>query len=157
MNAFRRFFAVTLVASLIFSDMMAFWHVGSCHCAVADQPASVTTSGPVCAHGCSHGENPFAKRRQNLGQDVRDEDALTAEVHETASSSSSQSSHDSDNCTLCRWLFTARESLAIAEPALPCEHLCFAAPVLRDWAEPVRELRGHDLSRRGPPATSQAA
>lgn len=150
MNSFRRFLTITLVASLIFSDAVAFWHLGSCHCSEAASEAAVTTDEAACAHGCSHGENPFAKRRQNL---IHEE----AELATAAAETPSDSSHDSENCSLCRWLFATRESIAVAEPALPFECLSFTEPVSRDWGEPVRNKLAHDLSRRGPPATSQSA
>lgn len=156
MNSFRRYLTITLVASLIFSDAVAFWHLGSCHCSEAASEASVTTDESACAHGCSHGENPFAKRRQNLNQDKVELASAAAETSSCCSESNSpsDSSHDSENCSLCRWLFAARESIAVAQPPLPFECLSFTEPVSRDWAEPVRDRLAHDLSRRGPPATS---
>lgn len=140
----RHLVALVLVASLIASDAMTFWHVGHC-----ENACETTCESAHADHAsCSHIGNPFLKRRQ---QDA-DAIAQTETTDVTDLALPCESKHDSDECSFCRWLVTARDPVVLPNATTSVDLVVFPAFVGRDWTEPASKPLLQDVSRRGPPA-----
>jgi hypothetical protein len=163
----RRSLAVLLVASLLVSDALTFWHMGKCaceaNCDVVGQCDATGESEPLaCGSSCEHATNPFAKRR--IARDENDSLLAASSTGNAASQScdlanSSESpshhhdseEHDPGDCSLCRWLATTRSGWSYQlQPLLIELSPLETSPVLA-WSNPVTEHLLHELSRRGPP------
>lgn len=159
MVSFRPLIALTLVGSLVASDVLTFWHCTGCRGEVA---ATVGTdaSDPHAGHppGCSHHSNPFAKRHSKRVAIDTEATAPAPCCPDHGGPDRGSSEHDhapdhhSDDCTLCRWLAMARDAISLPVALIRVERAWVPCPVLREWSQPSSEPLLHDLSRRGPPA-----
>lgn len=140
----RHLVALVLIASLIASDAMTFWHVG--HCENACETACESAHSDHAS--CSHHSNPFLKRRLQKADTV----AQTEATDVANLALPCESKHDSDECSLCRWLVTARDPVVFSISTTSVELVVFPAFVGRDWTEPATRPLLQDVSRRGPPA-----
>ncbi len=148
-----------LLASLVFSDLATFWHLGNC-CVDHGRSTADVGAGPTevsgCSAGCSHQRNPFAARRAAAAKANADRSAVTesacSDCKAPADGDPRDHEHDSDRCSLCRWLVTARDA-AVGWSVAPHSELSPIewAPIF-DWESPALTPQFHELSRRGPPA-----
>jgi hypothetical protein len=141
MFAVRRLLAALLICSLLVSDAVTYWHLGSCECAASSENlATLGQQHLSCERGCAdHVGNPFARRKA---------------VAEETKPAPEPPSHDEDSCSVCRWLVTARDPVAVSFTPVVVELAVSQTPVNRDWASPTPERMLQDLTRRGPPAAS---
>lgn len=148
MNSFRPLLALTLVCSLVASDMLTFWHLGDCRCKVS-ATADAAERGPHAAHagGCTQHGNPFAKRR---AERVANE-TQTTPLASCCRDHECPQEHEPEDCSLCRWLAMARDPLVMRTAVVRVELACIPVSVLRQWAQPSLEPLLQDLLRRGPP------
>ena len=177
MHSFQRFLAVMLVCSLVSSDLMTFWHLGNCGC--PESCAAVCRHDDAtnaCDDACGHSDNPFAKRKakgaigkpQAAASDQANRDqanSLTSSsnacrdsAHQSTPDSSSSepdssrgSEHDSDDCSICRWLVTARNPQVFSRPSVLMELAPLETSDSLTWPIPTLEPLFEELSRRGPP------
>lgn len=148
-----RLLPIVCIVALLASDLMAVRHAASC-CGLPAAGAGLlreTIHGKASSHdraGCCHASHCFAASKarwqvQNLlphehpasGQPAGDE----------------APAHDSDDCSLCRWLTTARSDsplVAVAEAVEP-QPLVSELPI--ESATHPAGLFLSSLSRRGPP------
>lgn len=143
-----------LLVSLVFSDVATFWHRGNCcddHVQTVTSAGTEQSSASSCNAGCRHQQNPFAARRAATAKAVADQQVVAdAAKHDCQSHSSDE--HDSDRCSICRWLVTARDVAVCWAVAPRSERSPIESSSIIDWASPALTPQFHELSRRGPPA-----
>jgi len=145
----RQITALMLIASLVASDAMTFWHLGSCGNACSGTEISSLSADFTCTHA----GNPFAKRHGIQTNGI----ALSEHVDHAKPAPPCNSQDDSDDCSMCRWLVTARDTVQVGVATVSIELAPFPLDTDSEWVEPISKPRYQDASRRGPPSCAFAA
>jgi hypothetical protein len=142
----RPIIALTLVLSLITSDLVTFWHLGSCGSACCSTQKHCDSN----ASGCRHSENPFASRHGIHGDGIGVKKPIKNSRPAPTDELPGESDH-SDACSLCRWLVTARNSANWTAKTASIDLVPFPFDAASEWMEPSSKPRHCSVSRRGPP------
>jgi hypothetical protein len=157
----RNLIAILVIASLVASDVVTYLHGPSC--CTSHATACVSHSSSTESAGCSHTGNPFKKRwgAKSTGQAVESNqlaqgstcDPSCDVASDGSNSEHSSAPHDSSNCSLCRWLITARIPIAVNAITIEFELSPLSSVAMIPWVEPAQPSRLQDVSRRGPPVS----
>lgn len=147
-----RLLPIACIVALLASDLMAVRHAASC-CGLpaAGSGPDKASQGEASSHdraGCCHASQCFASSKarwqsQNLFQHQQAEPGRTAGDEAPA--------HDSDDCSLCRWLTTARSDSPLLSLAEAIEPQPLVSELVIVSATSPAALFLSSLSRRGPP------
>lgn len=153
-----------VLASLVFSDLAAMRHVGSCCGGGVSQASGQLASGQlasgpavqvrrvdasgVCGHsGCDHG-NPF---RRLGGSEPNANESIAGDLD---TSYPSAPAHDRDSCAICRWFVVLSSGVHFDAPGVVEFGELVAEPVVVVTGLPGRMMFLPTVSRRGPPAVA---
>ena len=153
MSRIPRLLPIVCIMALLASDLMAVRHAASC-CGLPAAGSGLlreTVRGEASSQdrsGCCHASHCFAASKARW----RGQNLLPHEHPDSGQPAGDDApAHDSDDCSLCRWLTTARSDsplLAVAEAVEP-------QPLVSELAiESATHPAGlflSSLSRRGPP------
>lgn len=148
-----RLLPIVCIVALLASDLMAVRHAASC-CGLPAAGSGLlreTIRGEASSHdraGCCHASHCFAASKarwqgQNLFPHHHPESGRPAGDEAPA--------HDSDDCSLCRWLTTARSDSPLVTLAEAVEPQPLVSELAIESATHPAALFLSSLSRRGPP------
>lgn len=153
-----------MLFSLVFSDMVAMRHAGSC-CSDVQSIASVPVANGRSIdnveadaanncrhHGCDHG-NPFLRHLAGGSSDTNAIDYDSGPIC-PCSSEHEQDSHDRNRCAVCHWFAVLSGGLHFDMPVIAqCGELV-DEPILIAAGLPRQMIFLPTVSRRGPPAVA---
>jgi hypothetical protein len=143
-----------VLASLVFSDLAAMRHLGSCcgdgvllASGQAVQAGRVDAAGVCGHHGCDHG-NPF---RRHVASEPIVNDPIASNRD---ASCPCAPAHDRDSCAVCRWFVVISTGMQIDAVITVEFGELVAEPVVVATGLPGRMMFLPTVSRRGPPAVA---
>ena len=147
-----RLLPIVCIVALLASDLMAVRHAASC-CGLPAAGSGVheASQGAASSHdstGCCHASHCFAaSKARRQGQNLFPHQHLES----GRPAGDEAPAHDSDDCSLCRWLTTARSDSPLVSLAEAIEPQPLVSELSIESATHPAALFLSSLSRRGPP------
>jgi hypothetical protein len=153
MSRIPRLLPIVCIMALLASDLMAVRHAASC-CGLPAAGSGLlreTVRGEASSHdrsGCCHASHCFAASKARW----RGQNLLPHEHPDSGQPAGDETPpHDSDDCSLCRWLTTARSDSPLVSVAEAVEPQPLVSELAIESATHPAALFLSSLSRRGPP------
>jgi hypothetical protein len=149
---------IVCIMALLASDLMAVRHAASC-CGLPAAGSGLLSEiiqgeanqGEASSHdrsGCCHASHCFAASKARW----RGQNLLPHEHPDSGQPAGDETPpHDSDDCSLCRWLTTARSDSPLVSVAEAVEPQPLVSELAIESATHPAALFLSSLSRRGPP------